>query len=181
MKARELQELLETDRTIHFSNGCICIASLYCHNLISLDTNTFKVSYALGGRPTDAEVRKLVNDLQSLKQSEIEYYLNGYDEIKDPITVYYCNEDGEIKTTITDSLDFPSITHDGVLIYANTHFKSKDAMLGYEIKNTKATIDFYRTSLDTKRREIDETYALLAGQESKLLKLNYATREVQNG
>ncbi len=180
MKARELQKLLETDRTIHFVNGCICIASLYCHNLISLDVNNFKVNYALSPRSSDDEIRKLTNGLQSLTQSEIEYYSSGADEIDNPITLFYCTDDGDIKTAITDSLDFPSVTDDGVLIYSNTHFKTIKEMLIYEIQNIESAIKFANEHLIERREELNNTQLRLDSYNAKLAKLSQAVSEVQS-
>jgi hypothetical protein len=40
MKSRELQKKLGIDRVVHASNGRICIASMYCNDLISVDVET---------------------------------------------------------------------------------------------------------------------------------------------
>lgn len=178
MKAREIQKHLGTPRAIHAKEGLICIASAYINNLVSLNVETGYLSYALGGRPKDAELEKICQGLESLTKEQRDYYWNGSDEINEPITLYYADDKGEIKTAITDSLDFPSVTDDGVLIYSNTHFKSERELLDYEINNTKLGIDWLYGSVAEKYKAWRESQRLLSDHKNKLCKLELSLIEV---
>lgn len=178
MKARELQKYLGTPRAIHANEGLICVASAYVNNLVSLNVETGNLSYALGGRPKDVELEKICQGLESLTKEQREYYWNGSDEINEPITLYYANDKGEVKTAITDSLDFPSVTDDGVLIYSNTHFESERELLDYEINNTKLGIDWLYGSVSEKYEAWRESQRLLSDHKHKLYKLELSLIEV---
>lgn len=178
MKARELQKYLGTPRAIHAKEGLICVASAYINNLVSLDVETGHLSYALGGRPKDVELEKICQGLESLTKEQREYYWSGSDEINEPVTLYYANDKGEIKTAITDSLDFPSITDDGVLIYSNTHFESERELLDYEINNTKLGIDWLYGNVSEKYEAWRESQRLLSDHKHKLYKLELSLIEV---
>ena len=178
MKARELQKHLGTPRAIHAKEGLICVASAYINNLVSLDVETGHLSYALGGRPKDAELEKICQGLESLTKEQRNYYWNGSDEISEHITLYYADDQGDIKTAITDSLDFPSVTDDGVLIYSNTHFESERELLDYEINNTKLGIDWLYGSVPEKYEAWRKSQRLLSDHKHKLYKLELSLIEV---
>jgi len=178
VKARELQKYLGTPRAIHAKEGLICVASAYINNLVSLDVETGHLSYELGGRPKDVELEKICQGLESLTKEQREYYWNGSDEINEPITLYYADDQGDIKTAITDSLDFPSVTDDGVLIYSNTHFESERELLDYEINNTKLGIDWLYGSVSEKYEAWRESQRLLSDHKHKLYKLELSLIEV---
>lgn len=178
MKARELQKYLGTPRAVHAKEGFICIASAYINNLVSLNVETGHLSYALGGRPKDTELEKICQGLESLTKEQRNYYWDGADDIKNPITLYYADDKGDIKTAITDSLDFPNVTDDGVLIYSNTHFESEKELLDYEIDNAKLAIKWLNKSVSEKYKAWMESRKLLSDHKYKIYKLELSLIEV---
>lgn len=179
MKARELQKRLGTTRTIHARDNLICVASAYVHDLVSLNVETGNLSYKFGGIPKDEELNQIYQGLQFLNAEERSYFWEGVDTIEEPITLYYADNDGVIKTAITDSLDFPSITDDGVLIYENTHFKSKKELLDYEINNTQLGIKWLYKNRAEKYKAWEDSNKMLKEHTSKLCTLETAKCEMQ--
>lgn len=180
MKARELQKHLGTPRAIHAKEGLICVASAYVNNLVSLDVETGHLSYALGGRPKDAELEKICQGLESLTKDQREYYWNGADKIDNPITLYYADDKGDVRTAITDRLDFPNVTDDGVLIYSNTHFDTKEKLLRYEVNNTGLGIKWLEESVSEKYRAWKDSQKMLSEHTEKLANLELALSEENN-
>lgn len=178
MKARELQDYLGTARAVHAKNGHICVASAYINNLVALNVETGNLSYALGGRPKDTELEKICQRLESLTKEQRNYYWNGADEINEPITLYYVDDNGDVKTAITDSLDFPNVTDDGVLIYSNTHFESEKELLDYEINSTQLAIKWLHKSRAEKYKAWEDSHKMLKEHKSKLCKLELSLIEV---
>lgn len=179
MRARELQRHLNTDRVIHAGNDYIYIASHYCHNLISFDINTGDIRYALGGsRP--AEIQALINGLEALTMDQIQYYWHGVDEIENPIKIYYADDNGDIQEALTDSLDYPSVTHDGVMIYDNTHFKTLKETFDHAINDTNLAIDWMATDLEFKTAALEKAGELLFGQKGKLKKLESSLKKMDD-
>lgn len=178
MKARELQKHLGTIRAIHAKENLICVASSYIHNLVALNVENGNLAYALGGRPKDAELEKICQGLESLTKEQREYYWYGLDDIKNPITLYYADDEGNVKTAITDSLDFPNVTDDGVLIYSNTHFESEKELLDYEINNAKLAIKWLNQSVSEKYKAWIESRKLLSDHKYKIYKLELSLIEV---
>lgn len=178
MRARELQNHLGTARTVHAKDGLICLASAYIHNLVTLNVETGHLSFVLGGRPKDVELEKICQGLEHLTKEQRDYYWNGSDEISEPITLYYADDQGDIKTAITDSLDFPNVTDDGILIYSNTHFESEKELLDYEIDNAKLAIKWLNQSVSEKYEAWIESRKLLSDHKYKIYKLELSLIEV---
>lgn len=159
MKSRALQAILETKRTIANFGDYIGIGSAYIHDLISLNKTTLHLKYALGfpnksNPPDDKELRGIWDKLISLIESgEISSYITGHDEIPEEsrIKVYY-EHNGEIVESYSDVLGWPNTTFDGVLMYNNTHFKTKKEALARAIKDSKYSVKTYKNSI----REVKE-------------------------
>ena len=178
MKSRELQKKLGTDRAIHAKDNLICVASAYVHNLVTLNVETGKLSYALGDKPKNAELEAIYQGLESLTKEQREYYWNGADEIDNPITLYYADDKGDVRTAITDSLDSPNVTDDGVLIYSNTHFDTKEKLLRYEANNTSLGIKWLEESVTEKHKAWKDSQKMLSEHTEKLANLELALSEV---
>lgn len=178
MKARELQKYLGTARTFHAKDGLICVASAYINNLVALNVETGHLSYALGGRPKDVELESICQGLESLTKEQRDYYWSGADEINEPITLYYADDNGDVKTAITDSLRFPNVTDDGVLIYSNTHFESEKELLDYEIDNAKLAIKWLNQSVSENYKAWMESRKLLSDHKYKIYRLELSLIEV---
>lgn len=180
MKARELQKHLGTDRCVHMKNGCIYVASFLCHELFELNVETGAVTYALAKQPanSDTELQNLMGALESLTATEREYYWNGVDDIENPITLYYIDDNGNVQTTTTDSLEFPSVTIDGVLIYENAHFKTKKEALESALSNTDAELYYREKSLIDQRQELAKNEARIAECHDKLGKIKAAISDL---
>ena len=148
MKARKLKQLLNnTEYIISNHKEYIAIGSGMCHNLISVDKETLKVKYALDFRGIGrdnllglmfTELAFIWDKLHELIESrEIIDIIDGKDVIENPLPVFtVC--DGRLIESVTDSYDWPSVDNNGVLIYENTHFKTKKEALEYGVKDNEA-------------------------------------------
>lgn len=174
MKARALQKHLSTERTVHATDTHICVASGCIPDLISLNKATLKLKYAMdtfhegrAGLKSD-ELRTIWDALQALVETgDIHNYLNGDDEITAPIPVFYENN-GVIVEAITDFIGWPNITNEGILMYENTFFSTREGA----IERTKITLASYIERLkDNIRRgedELSQNKATLIEHESYL-------------
>jgi hypothetical protein len=190
MKARLLKHLLnDTKYTVADFDDCIGVGSSLCHDLIKLNKGTMAISYALDtfrdGRKClmgrdDGHLLFIWDKLQELVDSgEIQEIINGNDEIENPIPVFYGNHDHEIIEAYTDKLGWPNTTHDGKLMYDNTHFASrvvaiqrelKDAQIGS--KNISETIEELKEKLDRlmSRKQVHDS---AVGRFEKILEDKY--------
>lgn len=143
MKARELKKVVPTSGyTVHETHDKICIASPMCSDLLAINKETLKLTYALdtfreGRKALKSEGLTAIWDKleELIKSGEIKYYIDGCDELKNPIPIYSIR-DGNLIIKYTEELGWPNITHDGELMYENSFFKTKEEAIKYYIKTT---------------------------------------------
>lgn len=152
MKARLLKKLLnDTDYAVSNHRDYIAVGSPLCHDLISVNKETLKVKYALD---TFREGRKCLegksnskgeNELlfiwdklhELIENGQIHDIINGKDDIANPLPVFTV-QDGKLVESITDAYGCPNTDDDGICMYENTHFPTKEQAIEYGIKEYKA-------------------------------------------
>jgi hypothetical protein len=150
MKARKLRKLLGgTGYIISNDDNCICVGSPLCHNLISVDKQTLKVKYALdtfhhGRESIKKEELVFIWDTlhRLIDTGEITEIIGGRDLIENPLPVFTVRH-GELAESVTDKYGWPNTDDDGMLMYDNTHFPTKEKALEYGIRELSANIEHY--------------------------------------
>jgi hypothetical protein len=153
MKARLLRKLLNnTEYSISNHEDYIAVGSPLCHNLISVDTKSLKVTYALDtyreGRKSLEEKtnRKGENELlfiwdklhELIENGQIQDIINGKDEIKNPLPVFTVIR-GDVVESVTDKYGWPNTDDNGVCMYEDTHFPTIEQAIEYGISEYKAS------------------------------------------
>jgi len=152
MKARLLKKLLnDTGYAVSNHRDYIAVGSPLCHDLISVNKETLKVKYALD---TFREGRKCLegqsnskgeNELlfiwdklhELIKSGQIQEIINGKDEIENPLPVFTV-AGGKLVESVTDKYGWPNTDDDGICMYQNTHFPTKEQAIEYGIQEYKA-------------------------------------------
>lgn len=149
MKARLLKKLLnDTGYAVSNNTDYIAVGSPLCHNLISVNKETLKVKYALDtfreGRKCFEETSRqsektellfIWDKLHELIESgEINDIITGRDIIANPLPVFTV-VDGQLIESITDKYGWPNTDDNGVCMYENTHFPTKEEAIEYGIKD----------------------------------------------
>lgn len=145
MKARLLRKLLnDTQYIISNNDDYIAVGTSMCHDLISVDKDTLKVKYALDtfnkGRQAiqHEELEFIWDKLHDLIESgEIKDIIGGRDEIENPIPAFTV-VDGKVVESVTDAFGWPNTDDNGVLMYNNTHFRTRDEAILYGIREYEA-------------------------------------------
>src|SRR6266496_4280440 len=143
MKARYLKKLLNnTGYTVAFYRTYIGIGSPLCHDLIKVDIDVMKTTYALDtwrkGRESVLHHEELtfiwdkLNEL--IETGEIKDIISGNDEISNPLPVYTVYK-GELISTFTDAYGWPNVTIEGYLMHDNDYFKTEQEALQYGISD----------------------------------------------
>lgn len=90
----------------------------------------------------------------------------------------YASEDGEIVERFCEQPGWPNTTHDGELMYENTHFPEKNAAVVNAKENALAGIRFARDSITDAEHDLTTRRERLATYEARLAKLdaNYLDR-----
>jgi hypothetical protein len=153
MKARLLKKLLnDTGYSVSNHKNYIAVGSPLCHDLISVNKETLNVKYALDtfrkGREcledkTNGTLLFIWDKLHELiENGQIHDIINGKDEIENPLPVFSI-EEGQLIESVTDFYGWPNTDENGICMYENTHFKTKEEAIqkgiseyGYAEKNT---------------------------------------------
>lgn len=180
MKARKLIKLLNnTTYRVEDHGEYIGIGSSLCHDLIKLEKQPLKLSYALNylrnypGGVSDYEYLKdsiredkpessenelffIFDTLKKLIESgEIKDIIFGKDEIENQLPVFTYNK-GNLIETSTDSWELPNLTIDGERMYSNTHFKTKKGAVIYGIKEEETYIKILQEQIKEMQDKLDE-------------------------
>lgn len=162
MKARLLKKMLnDTDYIVHFANQKICISSSLAE-LITLNpvTRELKYNFAFAGYSeltasheymnkviTNVKLLTIWNKLKEISTNDalLNEIAFGADDIENPIPIYWF--DGkEIRLTHTDFVGWPNVTFDGVLMFDNTHFASREKCLQNALESVTYQIEHYKQS-----------------------------------
>jgi hypothetical protein len=170
MQSRRLRKLLnDTEYAVHFDEGKVCIGSPMCSKLITVDTKTFEIKYALD---TFREGRKAIRSkeleaiwdklVELIKSGEMKSIVENNDSTAGMFPVYCC-EDGEVQKKFADVFGWPNSTHDGTLMYNNTFFKTEKEAIEYGINDLSIVVKMYcervselEMDIEHKREQISE-------------------------
>lgn len=79
---------------------------------------------------------------------------------------------------MTDSLEFPSVTVDGVLIYENTHFTTEKAALNHAFNNTNSELYHREQQLIEQRQTLEKNEARITKCHENLSKIKAAISDL---
>lgn len=162
MKARLLKKILnDTGYSVSNNKEYIAVGSPMCHDLISVNKKTLNLKYALDtwreGRKSLEEKSELLFIWDKLTEliasGEIKDIIDGKDKIENPLPVFTV-EDGELVESITDKYGWPNTDDNGVCMYENTHFPTKEQAIEYGISEYKAGLEFAIDNAKEKEKEL---------------------------
>jgi len=160
MQVRRLRKILNTTRPIADFGNYIAVGSPMCHDLISVDKKTMRISYALDtfrkGRPSvdnKDDLGGIWDQLQKLIDSGIlaEIIAND-DPITDSCVKVYTYRGGKVIEKYAYEFGWPNSTVDGEMMYKNTHFLTFDDATQRGINEETAAVN----SLDRRLKELEE-------------------------
>lgn len=173
MKARLLKQLLNnTGYTVSNNPEYIAVGSAMCHDLISVNKETLKITYALD---TFKEGRKCLVDkgseellfiwdkLQELIDAEqIKDIIEGKDHIENPLPVFY-TDDGILIESSTDAYGWPNTTIDGDIMWENTYFKTEKEAIEYGMNDMLLAFK----QLDRQENDLNDKLSLIKANRDK--------------
>lgn len=165
MKARKLKEILNNTRyTVAFYGDYVGIGSPLCHDLIKLEVETNKITYALDafhkGRSAigSPELEFIWDKLHEMVDNGgITEIVNGNDIIENPLPVYTVRH-GALICTVTDAYGWPNVTVEGYMMHDNTYFKTAPEAIEYGIDEFEARLGYltqHRKEAIERKREIE--------------------------
>jgi hypothetical protein len=163
MKARLLRKILNDTKYILSDHAdYIAVGGPLCHDLISVDKNPIRfrrlaLDYGNKGRSSlDGELLLIYDKLDELmKSGELAEIIEGKDEIENPLPVYWV-EDGQLNESATDAHGWPNLTEEGILMYNNTHFPTKEQALKKGISEYESRVKWCAESVEERAKQLLE-------------------------
>jgi hypothetical protein len=173
MKARLLKKLLnDTGYSVSNNRDYIAVGSPMCHDLISVNKDTLQVKYALDtfreGRKCFEETSRqsektellfIWDKLHELIENEqMKDIINGKDEIDNPLPVFTV-ENGQLVESCTDKYGWPNTDDNGICMYENTHFSTKEEAIKYGIEDAIAGQNIYNRRIKDLEEDLSKAKA----------------------
>lgn len=171
MKARLLKKLLNnTGYAVSNHREYIAVGSPLCHDLISVNKETLNLKYALdtwreGRKSLEGKSNKEgENELlfiwdklaELIASGEIKDIIDGKDEIENPLPIFSV-EDGKLVESITDKYGWPNTDDNGICMYENTHYPTKQQAIEYGIREYKAGLSMSLDNVKEKEKELRDS------------------------
>lgn len=135
---KAVKEHYRIEHIVQVTSAGLCVGSGYIHDLITVDRRVVRSKFRsavdeLGRieREMNADIDKLV---ELVEQEDI---------FERSITVYTYS-DGEIIEKQCEEVGWPNVTHDGELMYENSHSTDRAQVLEWAIKDETHGIQMYR-------------------------------------
>ena len=192
MKVRKLKQLLDnTDYIVSNQVDCICVGSPLCTDLLAVNVETKKVTYALdhskkGRAALNNEGLLFIWDRlhELIDSGEMDEILTGFDELENPLPLFGV-VNGELLCRFTDAYGWPNTDQYGFLQYKNVHFDNKRDALIVGINRTESEQSYCESlvqktekGLKLQKKELTKCKAGIANLEKLLAELDGATSEV---
>jgi hypothetical protein len=131
-----------------------------CSELITVDSGTSIIKYALdtfheGRKSVSSEELLFIWDTLTalIKSGEIKSIIEGNDPTDGMFPVYSC-DDGEVVERFADEFGWPHSTHDGVLMYNNTFFRTREEAIKYGIRDLSYGLESITESIEGKEEQL---------------------------
>lgn len=153
---KNVKEHYRIEHTVHLRDGNLCIGSGYLPEnvVVAPDGRLLKTSVA-----ASATFRRYETDIDA-DPATFRRLLHEPDTFTGAIPVY-SYVDGEIVTLACEVLGWPNVTHDGQLMYENTHFADRTACI-------EKAISDYSAGVSLTRRDIADAEAQLQSARNDL-------------
>jgi len=135
---KNVKEHYDIKHIVQVTNAGICIGSPYVHNILTIRPDLSVVrSESIGhGEPFDSIVTAMNADRSKLRE-----LIYSSDTFSASIPVYTFTYDGEIVEALCEQPGWPNLTHDGRIMYENTHFPDRQQAVAQAAKELDAVVE----------------------------------------
>lgn len=156
---KTLKTHFDIKHQVHMTENGLCIGSPYIHDIITINVNTGHIRIN-AANPSFLETQ--YPQLMKASPEDIVALIRQPDTFTSSIPVY-TYKGGQIIEKRCETLGWPNVTHDGELMYENTHsndrnlvieWARKDARAGIQI--TQGMIQKLESDLESLRQELTQ-------------------------
>jgi len=166
---KNVRDHYQIEHTVQVTDAGICIGSPYIHNIIVIDMDgVVKKRYDAGRSNEDL---RRIQDAFDADPEKLKELVLSPDTFNQAITVYTYNDDGEILGKKCEELDWPNVTHDGLMMYENTFSEDKDKVVAWAKRNAELYVKMARENVASAEARLTECRGRLAKAEAARAKL----------
>lgn len=149
MGIKKFKERFNIKHQVHIVGGIkACIGSPYVSELVSFDLKTGKCSER-SGMFDRSFLAEYYPEVLEASPEEIVQILKEPDELGETFSVYTVDEEtGELIEHRCEAYGWPNTTTDGVLMYDNEFFKTKEEALRYGLKSLTLYLKYLEDGLE---------------------------------
>ena len=164
---KNVKEHYKIGHYVQVTDKGICIGSPYIHDIIviGLDGTIKKGETTTHNADLIRYQTEMLDDPEKLRQ-----LVQSPDSFSQSIPVY-TYDGGEIIEKQCETLGWPNVTHDGLMMYENTFSTDKDVVIAWAKANAESAIKWTLESIEQKKRELESREADLSKYRNDLKKL----------
>lgn len=164
---KAFKEHFNITHIVQVKDAGICIGSGYMSDIAT-------VNLATGAVTEDSTfsgfLSKYYPALLSAGAQEILHVINAEDRFSASVPVY-TYDGGKIVEKRCELPGYPNVTHDGCLMYENTHSTDKDEVVRWAKRNAEAGISMFTRSIADTQKQLAEQNIALASYKNDLAEL----------
>lgn len=153
---------------VSIQDGVLHIGSDFVSRLVGFDMQTGKV---LINDAFSGFLSKQYPEILNCTDEERLALIQTQDQFKQSIPVY-TSLNGQIIEKKCEALGFPNVTHDGEIMYENSHFSNEADAVKYEQLNLQCKIEIQQSSISDLEAKLAEKKRNLAETKKQLDQLN---------
>lgn len=154
---KAVKEHYQIGHIVHVRRGKMMIGSPYITEMFILENDgSFETCRSMRGY--EGNDLKRYTDAFTADPAKLAALIAQPDTFGDSITVFSA-EDGKIKEQLCEEFGWPNVTHDGELMYENTHFLTRQKALENGLRNMKARIENVSGLVEEARQKLAELVA----------------------
>lgn len=167
---KALKKEFNIEHIVHKQDDKICIGSVYCSELISIDMDG-QIKHSSIVEPNKGELGQILYALQKMPPEKLRALIMEPEIFGTTKTVYTELSRGRIKAVQCEEYGWPNVTVTGELMYDNSHFKKRKEALSHAKANNISAVKNCAQTLVRKAKETIERLCWLLGSVCCLLRL----------
>lgn len=153
---KTFKEAFKVTHLVNITSGSISIGIEAVEGIARISPDGEIISFNC----SDAYAVKHFSRIISAPASEIKEAINAVDKFEKSIPVYTVFENN-VKEVFCEDLNFPTVSHCGEMVYANTHFTSRQEAI-------KKHVNSLEMSIKSSEIMVEKILKALEAQESKI-------------
>ena len=166
---KKLKEHFNISHMVQVREGRVCIGSAYVHDLIRVEADGTVSWGSLGTSRENDDLRRYFAEMAAAPE-KVRELLAAPDVFAVSLRVY-TYRGGEILEQWCECYDWPNVTHEGEMMYENSHHKERARVVKWARENAQAGIDLAERRLVELRGDVVRMEGRLAEYREDLRRL----------